>query len=246
VANNCFRQYLRNKYPHRQRLKNKIRYIVGNRPGLTIWQTAQGPLLCGLAKWKGNVPAGDRSIAEEDIQALRIERRWTAGSSDDNRGILELLEALFKRVERPLSLDAVVTAVAIILDISEALQCDLEENTWVDDETFEKGFINRLELQRFWESIGSLPVRHRSALLLNLRSDAGENLLAFLPALRIASIRQIASALEITPEQLADVWNRLPLDDKSVAERLGITRQQVINLRQSARTQLRRKRDADK
>ena len=42
-------------------------------------------------------------------------------------------------------------------------------------------------------------------------------------------------------EELAGMWNSLPLDDRGIAERLGITRQQVINLRKSARARLARR-----
>jgi DNA-directed RNA polymerase specialized sigma subunit len=36
------------------------------------------------------------------------------------------------------------------------------------------------------------------------------------------------------------LWRRLPVSDLEIAERLGVTRQQVINLRQAARQRLAR------
>ncbi|MGH9763461.1 MAG: hypothetical protein ACREAC_21730, partial [Blastocatellia bacterium] len=38
--------------------------------------------------------------------------------------------------------------------------------------------------------------------------------------------------------ELANLWDELPLPDSKVAEYLGITSQQVINLRKSARKRL--------
>ena len=42
------------------------------------------------------------------------------------------------------------------------------------------------------------------------------------------------------PEHLAEIWNELPLDDRTIAGHLGLTRQQVINLRSAARQRLAR------
>ena len=50
--------------------------------------------------------------------------------------------------------------------------------------------------------------------------------------------RQISEALEIAPLEFARLWNLLPLDDLALAALLGVTRQQVINLRKSARERL--------
>jgi hypothetical protein len=45
----------------------------------------------------------------------------------------------------------------------------------------------------------------------------------------------------MTKEEFAEIWNHLPLDDNRIAEILNLTRQQVINLRKSARERLARR-----
>ena len=45
----------------------------------------------------------------------------------------------------------------------------------------------------------------------------------------------------MTLEEFGEIWNELPLDDKRIAALLGLTRQQVINLRKSARERLTRR-----
>jgi hypothetical protein len=77
--------------------------------------------------------------------------------------------------------------------------------------------------------------------LLNLRDENGGTALVLLPMLRIASIQQIAEATEMTAEELASLWNKLPLEDALIGERLGATRQQVANLRKCARERLSRR-----
>ena len=91
-----------------------------------------------------------------------------------------------------------------------------------------------LYLSILWSEICQLPPRQRTALLLNLGYDA----VAFLPVLNIATIPEIATVLAMPTEELLQLWNGLPLDDESIANQLGATRQQIINLRKAARERL--------
>jgi len=63
----------------------------------------------------------------------------------------------------------------------------------------------------------------------------------FLPVVGVASIRQIGSTLAIDAQELADLWPELPLEDTRIAIILQLTRQQVINLRRTARERLLRR-----
>jgi hypothetical protein len=81
----------------------------------------------------------------------------------------------------------------------------------------------------------------RSALLLNLRDGDGRNALLLLILVNAAPFDEIAAALEMTTEALTAIWNDLPIDDLTIAEMLGATRQQVMNLRKSARERLTRR-----
>jgi hypothetical protein len=108
----------------------------------------------------------------------------------------------------------------------------------VAPETGEAAIDRRRYLETLWPEIRALPARQRAALLLNLRDVGGAGMLWVFPLSGVASMREIAAALEITPEQLAALWKELPLDDATIAGRLECTRQQVINLRMSARKRL--------
>jgi hypothetical protein len=92
-----------------------------------------------------------------------------------------------------------------------------------------------------WEELRRLPLKQRVALLLNLRDHQGEGCIALFPAIGIASFRQLAEALDLEAEKLAEIWNELPLDDARIADLLQLTRQQVINARKSARRRLERR-----
>jgi hypothetical protein len=99
----------------------------------------------------------------------------------------------------------------------------------------------RQTLQRLWSEVRLLPVRQRAALLLNLRDTAGGNAVALIPLSGVATFDELAASLEMTAETLAEIWSELPLPDLRIAELFGITRQQVINLRQAARERLSRR-----
>lgn len=81
-------------------------------------------------------------------------------------------------------------------------------------------------------ALGPLSVPQRTAFLLH--SDVTIEL----DSAGIASLRQIAALLGIDAAELAEIWKSIPLDDLTIAGRLGLQRQQVINLRRAARDRL--------
>ncbi len=101
--------------------------------------------------------------------------------------------------------------------------------------------LGRNHLALLWREIRRLPPRQVAALLLNLRDDRGGNAVVLLPLMGIATLREIAHILGLADGAFAELWNRLPLEDSAIAGLLGVTRQQVINLRKSARERLTRR-----
>ena len=69
----------------------------------------------------------------------------------------------------------------------------------------------------------------------------GRGVVALLPLTGVASMRHIAEILELPAETFAALWNELPLEDVVIGEHLGVTRQQVVNLRKCARQRLARR-----
>lgn len=99
----------------------------------------------------------------------------------------------------------------------------------------------RTYLSSLWEEILQLPVRQAAALILNLRDENRRSAAALLPLTGVATMREIARAIGMPAERFAEIWRWLPLEDAAIAELLGVTRQQVINLRKSARERLARR-----
>ena len=165
--------------------------------------------------------------------------------------LTDLVTELFRNLSGPVELDELVSVVAGLQELKEEKpQGEREEPTGAElpescagaSANPAQDFERRLHLQRLWSEICSLPQRQRAALLLNLRDTRGGfDAVNLFPVTGVASLRQMALALEMPAEELAVLWNELPLDDAQIAGRLRVTRQQVINLRKSARTRLARR-----
>ena len=244
VVLNTYRQFLHEKYPRRLRLKNKIRYVVNNSSEYAFWPDGDGRYVCGAAAWEKS--QAHRPSFDDDFVAGLRGSMGGSGDIDNNKRIIALIGTIFRHAGTPISLDYLVSIVAYVLGLKDPVAVyDADEtlNAYAASAPdLEVQIEDKISLEHLWIEIRLMPVRHRTALLLNLRGEHDENVLAFLPVLRIASIRQIAEALEMETRELAEMWSRLPLDDNAIAKQLGLTRQQVINLRQSARMNLRRKR----
>jgi|SRR5215212_6314799 len=231
VAFNTFSDFVRRTHPLRTRLKARIRYLLSRDRRFAIWDTASG-WACGLSGWE------DRKVGTVSGDAFDSSRL-----PHDN--LAAALLKLFSVADQPLLLDQVVTVVAGLQGIpvherSHGLR-DLPApaRTIVDDLEASQ------YIQQLWNEIRALPLRQRVALLLQARDSRGESVTRLLPITQVASFNDIAEALGMNSDTLAALWDRLPLDDLTIAARLGIQRQQVINLRRAARDRLSRRMRGD-
>jgi RNA polymerase sigma factor (sigma-70 family) len=236
---NACHEYLRQKYPQRWRIKNKIRYLASHSSEFALWQSREGEWICGHASDSGKMAVTPVEISEINIYT---EPKVTA------KGLTRVLNTLFERSGGPLELDGIVSIVCTLLGIKEHLRVvEQDQKSSGPDQLTAYGTDVYLELDQkdhlsfIWREIAELPLKQRSALLLSLRDDQGRTVLTLLPITGIASIREIARILELEAEKLAELWRELPLTDAYIAQMLSLTRQQVINLRKAARKRLTRK-----
>lgn len=244
VTFNACNHWLRRKYPRRSQLKNKLRYLLTHDSKFALWESDERDWLCGLASWRGTERV---SGVASQLQQLREQRLKTAGLAVHQRQALtELLGGVFERLQSAVLLDELVTVVAHQLQLREDIATvDNEQSSQESEELRTSASVlteleQRAQLKQLWTEICQLPLRHRSALLLNLRDKHGTDTLALLPLTRVATIQEIAEVLGFDPMRFARVWTELPWDDITIARHLELTRQQVINLRHSARVRLAR------
>jgi len=248
IAHRACSRWMRRRFPERHALKNRLSYFFTSHRAFALWQGANSKPVAGFAKWQGqtDVAAAERleqlSDDEELLSRIRLIKSWKQAEWGD------ALTALFNRLGAPIEVDRLVGALAELLQIEdrpiESID-SMEDLSRLDvpgaQPDVARQTESRIFLQRLWEEVRQLPLSQRAALLLNLRDQQGRGCLALFPALGIATFRQMAEALEMSAEKLAELCNGLPLEDAKIAELLGLTRQQVINARKSGRERLARR-----
>jgi hypothetical protein len=243
---------MRRQFPERRALRNRIQYLLTRQAGFAIWREDNNDgneskrLIAGFAAWKGRRPSagaarlGRLSEDEKLFDAL--------GGGGRAAKLNDALAAVFNHVDAPVEFDELVKMMADLLQIKdrtvESIDADPGDRVFdlADSEIdVTRRVEKRIFLQRLWDEARQLPRQQRVALLLKLRDAKGRGCVALFPALGIATLRQLAEALEMSAERLAEMWNETPLEDAKIAELLRLTRQQVINARKSARKRLARR-----
>jgi hypothetical protein len=233
VTANAVNQHLAARYPERNRLRRRLRMVCVSDARLKMWETSSGSWLCGQSGHAGDerATAADLEICKSELARLRLPR-----------DLSELVALILSHTRMPVELNELTQLCAIVTGaVDQQQNVDRLEDTLPDGGALASyraemsGWVRQL-----WAEIGALPDRQRFALLLNLRSAQG-TAIELIEDLGIATFDDLAGVLGMTKEELADVWNRLPLDDKEIAEKLGLERQQVINLRSAARQRLQRR-----
>jgi hypothetical protein len=214
--------FVRAKYPLRWQLRNRVRYALEHDRRFALWKSAHGTWLGGLHESRtqpqGTVVPSD-ALADIEPQQMKT-----------------FLVRLFERSGGALELTAIVDLAAEVWQVPRlphdpAAGLEHVAGHSPDADTL---MVERERTAHAWKEIRELPLRQRQALLLNLKDDA----LSLFLVTGTASVRDLAAALEMTADDLAALWDQLPLRDNELARRLECTRQQVINLRMAARKRL--------
>jgi len=248
IAHRACSRWMRRQFPERHALKNRLHYLLTRQRGFALWQAEDRKLLAGFAAWEGEKRPPDTTRLDQLAEdgALLTQIRLLKSGKQQEMG--DVLAAIFNHLGGPIQFDELVSALGKLLDIRDqpiesiaegdesaayqAISAEPDPAWQVEKRTF---------LQRLWEELQELPRNQRAALLLNLKGADGCGCIALFPATGIASLRQLADALEISTDSFAELWNDLPLEDAKIAELLGLTRQQVINARKSGRERLTRR-----
>ena len=239
AAHNACHAFFRHRYPQRSRLRNKVRYVLTHEAGLALWAGERHAWLAGRAAWQGRPAAAEAAMRLAD-----------AGGRMGPRPFPELVRALIDQAGGPCRLEQLADAVGRVLGVSDeavSLADENEPGTSLESRLADPApsaaeqIDSRRYLERLWAEICELPAHQRMALLLNLRDEGGGGMLGLFPVTGVASQARIAEVVGLSPERLAELWPRLPVDDEWIAEELKVTRRQVINFRKCARERLARR-----
>ena len=248
IAHRTCSGWMRRQFPERHALKNRLHYLLTRQRGLALWQGEDGKTLAGFAAWQGQKRAANANRLGDSSGLEGLPARVHVPVGDKPQELADALAAIFNQVGGPVEFDELVRLLASLLGVRDQPFESLPEN---DDagaaapsavELDPAWHIEkRIFLQRLWEELQQLPRNQRAALLLNLKDSGGFGCITLFPATGVATLRQLADALEMSADEFARLWNDLPLEDARLAEMLGLTRQQVINARKSGRERLARR-----
>jgi DNA-directed RNA polymerase specialized sigma24 family protein len=237
--------FLRRQFPERTRLRNRMRYALTHHPAMVLEQDPQGIWRCRAARLRVLAPPGTSRTLLDD------PKEFVSRSSIDLSGPLaQVMAGLLGRCDAPIEFDRFVDVMATLLGVRDVPPSGATAGVDGSDGAgaipdpapgIQTVLEQRTTLLEVWQELTALPPRQRAALLLNLRDPEGGAILQLLPGTGVVSMTDIARALEMPEEELRALWEALPLDDLSIAARLGLTRQQVINLRKAGRARLARR-----
>ena len=227
IARRMCSAWLRRRHPEFHRLRSRMRYQLRRDPRFALWQNAQFEWICGWREDQGKdaPPAGV-------LEGMAVPGDIATG---------EALARIFRQAEAPVRFNELARFCAVLWGVRDEAETMEDVDVPSDAVSPVVAMQSRRELDRLWAELRELPSRQAAALLLNLRAADGECATALLVLTGAATLRQIAALTEIDAEEFAALWRRLPLSDLEIAERMGLTRQQVINLRKCARERLRRR-----
>jgi DNA-directed RNA polymerase specialized sigma24 family protein len=235
VAFNTWNEFLNDGAPNRKSLKNKIRYALGKSKAFDVWRE-KDDLYCGLIVHGRN----PKQLSVENLTARLREEFVDFKSAALNDLLFEILE----KANAALKINEIVAIVGRLWTVEDLPDVSLDgfrENVFLSKEDRRNDFEMRFELAQIWLEIRDLPVNQRVALLYNLRDERGREMLFVFYNAKIAALRELAGAMNLSPEECAKILPLLPLDDKTIAEKMGLTTKQVGNLRKIARENLRRR-----
>src|SRR5262249_53080750 len=116
TAYNACNLYLRQKYPRRTRLKNRLRYLLSHDAAFALWTNETSGLICGFAQWHDEAePASQRvfeKIRQDPVEWIHSAGLQSVGT--ERAQLSSIVDALFKSCGRPLRLDDLVNIVADI------------------------------------------------------------------------------------------------------------------------------------
>jgi RNA polymerase sigma factor (sigma-70 family) len=239
LVDNRWADWIRRRYPHRHRLKQRVRALMDGTAGdlgFSVWEDRSGQTLCGFDEWSHQESC--RSARRGRWQSEPRHCLSEVPSEDDgsSHSLAYLVSRVLNWVGGPLPLDEMVAGIAAIWGQDRpaeelgAPEASAAGSAVAADAVSDLAAAEQIAV--IAGELEQLPQRQRAAILLAIELD---ELLAFIAVVGADAICQLLNA---TTDELAALCPALPMPDLQIAARLGLTRQQVINLRKAGRRRL--------
>jgi RNA polymerase sigma factor (sigma-70 family) len=223
VAHNLWSDYLRQRYPRRASLKNRLRYFLSHVPDYALWEGPGQVLQCGRSAWR----YGTRPADPARIERLGVDSSWVPARakpmerfSADDWNIF--VAAVFTRSGAPIPFDDLVSLSVQVLEVRETRResIDAEEGDSAEPGQLVDQLVRApdtdLELsasiRRLWSAVKGLRSDYRCAYLLNIPGPGKSRAdIEVFVELGVARVTEIGAVLGLSDAQYAIAWEALPL-----------------------------------
>ena len=245
IVQNTFADWVRRQHPGRHRLKSRLLALASRDTpvsGFSTWETSSGANLFGFSAWQGREPRMNPRFSKWLTDPASIIQ--TGSQHPRELPLPALVARVLNWISSPISIDMLAAGLAELLGMKDepALNILDAENELILSQPapgVENRAVDHIHSQNLLrllaEEVCLLPVNQAKAVLFAL--ERGE--LVMLAA--TATPSRVAGLLGCPLEDLGRALEDVPLADLAIAHRLGVARQQVINLRKCARERLGRR-----
>ncbi len=243
ITHNVCNDFLRMKYPERNRLKNKLRDLMRRHPDFSCWMM-ENRILCGLKNWVGQAESKQAERLVDDLNEKDDADEVGKLTDCARLPLSKLVAEIFSRCEGPIEIDHLVYIIARLHGIKDRLNQSIEGDNQslaqIPDSSV--SYYEHLETKEFflmlWRACCELSLGQRRAFILTSSDYMGESLLHRLLRERVITISQVYQSLDLTREFLASLWDKLPMDAATAAVELGTSAQMIAKWRHRAMRKL--------
>jgi hypothetical protein len=85
-----------------------------------------------------------------------------------------------------------------------------------------------------WEELRQMPAIQRDIVCFKFSDYSGEDFFNLIIQTRIATLKELTEVFGLTPEQLAELAQKMPMDIQALAGHFGLTPQKISKLHHRA------------
>ncbi|MGQ9456255.1 MAG: hypothetical protein ACUVRS_01025 [Armatimonadota bacterium] len=224
-----------------------------NVSGFAMWQNPKtGNRMCGYDEWCGRASSANvrcRALIEDQE---RFRAQYLSHRTPQELPIYELVAAILDYCGGPVEIDTLTSCIAELIqarneeplsidtlpdpdsDLSAPIDWLISHDIPVEEKVTEAEWFEQV-MNWFWKEFLQLSVKQRKAILLGMTSEQVMTIAS------VVGLAQVADALEMDLENLAELIPGLPLPDSVIATQLGISNRAVPSVRFKAWGRIRRR-----
>jgi len=240
VASNICIDFLRAKSPARTRLKDSLRDLFRRHKDLVSWEF-ENEILCGFSVWRntGKTVFSTQSAHDIETKLAAFQAARFADEDVKRAPIPQIVAELFDWIGGPVEIDVLVRMMTSLLDIREQPIESLDDYAGSFREvqfadrvrTTDSDLQAKELLAQLWRAVRQLPPEQRDAFCFSFEDDAGADFFSALLGAEIVTLKDLATALNLSVEEVARLRMRMPMDSGTVAEVLNASRDNVYKWR---------------